>query len=176
MAGGIKNQQLLNNTLMFVIKLLNDNNIKNWFIGYGTLLGIVRDNSCINGDDDIDIVIEKSNYDTIKRLMIENGIKLEFGYGIMNSTNILKTVENSNYCSIDFYMAATDGKGNFHDTWENVLWSNCYNEKNELIQHMWNENILYLPFNSETKLLNRYGESWRIPQNSKGPIPRKIIL
>lgn len=26
------------------------------------------------------------------------------------------------------------------------------------------------------KLINRYGKNWRIPQNSKGPTPRKTIL
>lgn len=88
----------------------------------------------------------------------------------------VKTLENNNYCSVDFYMASNDGKGNFKDIWENVTWSECYNEKNELIQHMWNENILYLPFNYEKKLINRYGKNWRIPQNSKGPMPHKTIL
>lgn len=88
----------------------------------------------------------------------------------------VKTKCNNNYCSVDFYMATTDGKGNFDDTWEKVIWSNCYNENNELIQYIWNENILYLPFNFEIKLINRYGENWKIPQNNKGPVPRKKIL
>ena len=176
MAGKEHSKTLLNKTLMFIIKLLNDNNIKNWFIGYGTLLGIIREDSCIEGDDDVDIVIDKSNYDIIKELMIENNINLEFGYNIDNNTNILKTKENDHYCSVDFYMATTDEKGNYNDTWENVIWSNCYNENNELIQHIWNKNILYLPFNYEIKLINRYGTEWRIPQNSKGPMPRKKIL
>ena len=161
---------------MFIIKLLNDNNIKNWFIGYGTLLGIIRENSCIDGDDDVDIIIDKSNYDIIKQLLIENDIKIEYGHPINNNTTILKTKENKNYCSVDFYMATIDGKGNFNDTWEKVIWSECYNEKNELIPYMWNENILYLPFNYENKLINRYGENWRIPQNSKGRNPHKKIL
>ena len=96
--------------------------------------------------------------------------------GINKRKDILKTKENNNYCTVDFYMASIDGKGNFKDTWNRVTWGECYNEKNELIQHMWNENILYLPFNYEKKLINRYGENWRIPQNSKGPGPRKRIL
>jgi hypothetical protein len=171
MAGKKQSQALLNSTLMFIIKLLNDNNIKNWFIGYGTLLGIIRDNSCIDGDDDVDIIIDISNYDIMKQLLIKNDIKIEFERG-----NFLRTKENKNYCNVDFYMATIDGKGNFNDTWEKVLWSECYNKKNELIPHMWNENILYLPFNYENKLINRYGENWRIPQNNKGPTPRKIIL
>jgi hypothetical protein len=176
MTGKKNNQIILNNTLIFIIKLLNDNNIKNWFIGYGTLLGIIRENSCIDGDDDIDIVIDKNNYDTIKQLLINNDIEIEYGYGIGENTNILKTKDNKNYCSVDFYMASIDEKGNFKDVWENVIWSECYNEKNELIQYTWNENILYLPFNYEVKLLNRYGKHWRIPQNNKGPMPRKLII
>jgi hypothetical protein len=176
MAGEINNKLLLNKTLVFIIKLLNDNNIMNWFIGYGTLLGIIRENSCIDGDDDIDIIIDKSNYDVIKQLLIEHDIEIEYGYGIGKNTNILKTKKNNEYCSIDFYMASVDAKGNFNDTWEKVMWSECYDENNKLIMHVWNENILYLPFNYEKKLINRYGEDWKIPQNNKGPLPRKKIL
>lgn len=176
MAGKKHNSILLNKTLMFIIKLLNDNNITNWFIGYGTLLGIIRDNSCINGDDDIDIIIDKRNYGIVKKILVENNIEIEYGYGINNNKNILKTKDNNNYCSVDFYMSSMDGKGNFNDTWESVIWSECYNENNKLIQYIWNENILYLPFNYEIKLINRYGKNWRIPQNSKGPLPRKTIL
>jgi hypothetical protein len=176
MAGNKNTQEILNKTLMFIIKLLNDNNIKNWFIGYGTLLGIIRENSCINNDDDVDIIIDKSNYDVIKQLLIENNIEIECEYNINENKNFLKTKNNNKYCSVDFYMASIDEKGNFNDTWERVIWSECYNEKNELIHHIWNENILYLPFNYEIKLNNRYGENWRIPQNNKGPLPRKTIL
>ena len=81
MAGKKNNKTILNNTLKFIIKLLNDNNINNWFIGYGTLLGIIRENSCIDGDDDIDIIIDKSNYDIITQLLIENDIKIDCRYG-----------------------------------------------------------------------------------------------
>ena len=37
MAGEQNKQAVLNATLMFILKLLNHNNINNWFIGYGTL-------------------------------------------------------------------------------------------------------------------------------------------
>jgi len=71
MVGKKWSKQLLNDTLTFIIKLLNDNNINininNWFIAYGTLLGIVRENSCINGDDDIDIVIDNTNYEQVTK-------------------------------------------------------------------------------------------------------------
>ena len=100
MAGGKCNKITLNKTLMYIIKLLNDNNIMNWFIGYGTLLGIIRENSCIDGDDHIDIIIDKSNYDVVKQLLIKNDLKIEYGYGIDKSTNILKTKGNNNYCYV----------------------------------------------------------------------------
>ena len=89
MAGSKNNKISLNKTLMFIIKLLNDNNIMNWFIGYGTLLGIIRENSCIDGYDDIDIIIDKSNYDVVKQLLIKNGIEFCYGFGINKSTDIL---------------------------------------------------------------------------------------
>ena len=137
MAGKKTSKKKLNNTLMFIIKLLNDNNIKNWFIGYGTLLGIIRENSCINGDDDIDIITDESNYDIIKKLLIERNIVIEYGRKIGKRKEILKTKNNKHYCSVDFYMASIDKKGNFNDKWENVIWSECYNEKNELIQYIY---------------------------------------
>ena len=65
---------------MYIIKLLNDNNIMNLFIGYGTLLGIIRENSCIDGDDDIDIIIDESNYDIIKEVLIKNDLKIIFTF------------------------------------------------------------------------------------------------
>ena len=45
MVGTNKNSKVkLNNTLIHIIKLLHKYNINNWFIAYGTLLGIIRNN------------------------------------------------------------------------------------------------------------------------------------
>jgi phosphorylcholine metabolism protein LicD len=176
---GIKNKKdFLNKTLLFIIKLLNNNNITDWFIGYGTLLGIIRENSCINGDDDIDIICNKKNYSVIKELLNNNNFIFEYEYKINDSQNILKTKSNSNYCSVDFYMCDVDKNGNFNDLWEKVIWSECYidNKNNKLIEYNWNNNILYIPNNYEVKLINRYGNDWRIPKISKGIFPKKKIL
>jgi guanylate kinase len=176
MAGEKNTAETLNNTLLFIIKLLNENNIKNWFIGYGTLLGIIRNNSCIEGDDDVDIIIDKINYDIVKKVLLENNFIFEDGYDNIDNKNFLKTKNNDQYASVDFYMSSLDEEGNFNDTWEKVIWGECYNEKNELIEYIWNGHILYIPANYEKKLFNRYGETWKIPQNTKGPMPRKFIL
>lgn len=176
-------RECLNDTLLFIIKLLNENKVDNWFISYGTLLGIVRDNQCIDGDDDVDIVIDKKNYEIVKKILQEHNIKIEDataitafypeGICLLDTKEILKTKPCEKYCSVDFYMSNLDDNGNFHDTWENVIWSNCYNNKNELIEYAFRGEKLYLPNNYETKLSNRYGEDWRIPLNKKFSLPRK---
>lgn len=175
MAGFNNSKQILNNTLLFIIKLFNNNNIQNWFIAYGTLLGIIREDSCIEGDDDIDIIVCKTNYETIKKLLLENGFELEYGYTIGKRTSILKTQfqEEKKLVSIDFYMANIDDNGNFHDLWENVVWTNCYTSEKKLLEYKWNNEVLNIPFNPEKKLIGRYGESWKIPSDSKGCMPRK---
>ena len=67
-------------------------------------------------------------------------------------------------------------KGTFNDRWENVIWSNCYNEENKLIEYIWNEETLYIPFDYEKKIIGRYGEDWETPKKYKGVIPRNRIL
>ena len=176
MAGRNSNQEFLNDTLKFIVALLAENNITDWFIGYGTLLGIIRNDSCIDGDDDIDIIMNKSNYEVLKMLLINEGFEIEYGYGINKSTDILKTKGTVMYSTIDFYMATVDDEGNFFDKWENVVWSNCYNHGKNLLLRKWSGLNLYIPLNYETKLINRYGESWRKPQYSKGVSPRKPVL
>jgi hypothetical protein len=175
MVGKKNNKNILNNTLLFIIKLLKNNNINNWFIGYGTLLGIIRGNECIEGDDDIDIVCDSIYYDKLKKLLIENDFKIEYGYGINNSRYILKTKETKEYCTIDFYMANVNKNGDFNDKWEKVIWSDCY-KSNKLIEYKWKNEVLYIPNNYEKKLIGRYGINWKIPQDTKGPKPKKKIL
>ena len=175
MAGSRNSRKKLNNTLLFIIKLLNLNNFDNWFVGYGTLLGIVRENNCIEGDDDVDIIIDSKHYEALKKIIINEGIKIETGYGIKNSKNILKTKVTDKYTSVDFYMANISPNGDFVDLWERVNWSSCYQD-GALIEKKWNDETLYLPNNYETKLINRYGKSWKTPQNTKGPRPPKKVI
>jgi len=180
MAGKKVSQDILNYTLEFILKLLNENNIQNWFISYGTLLGIIRDNSCINGDDDIDIIIDSKHREQLKNLLSDNKFSFRLFkkkiFRKKDKRNIIKTKPTAKYASVDFYIVSVDDEGNFNDKWNGVVWSNCYDKDNKLIEYIWNENKLYIPFNYETKLINRYGNNWRIPQNSKGPKPVKRII
>ena len=172
MAGENATKEILNNTLEFVCKLLNINDFDNWFIGYGTLLGIIRENSCIDGDDDIDIIIDRIHYDRLKKVLTENGFKIEYGFGIADNRNILKTKETNECCSVDFYMASVDNNGHYYDSWENVIWSYC----NPILKYKWQSTELRIPSHAETKLVNRYGVNYKTPQKSKGIFPRKKTI
>lgn len=170
--------KVLNNTLVFFTNLLHLHNIDNWFISYGTLLGIVRNNSCIEGDDDIDIVIDIKHYQKIIHILQINLISV---YDVSKldkfKHQFIKTAYTNTISSIDFYFAEVDDNGNFKDTWNKVVWSNCFTDNNKMfIQYDWNGTVLPIPHNYETKLINRYGETWKTPQNSKGPQPPKIII
>ena len=168
MAGTKDTFEKLNKTLLFLITLLNDNNIKNWFVCYGTLLGLVRENSCIDKDDDIDIIIEKSNYDIIKKILIENDFKLCYDYGIKNSKYIIKTKTTSDYSSIDIYMGDYNNE-NVKDLWNKLTIKDCYSdtENKTFIEKKWNGQNIYYPNNYERILINRYGNDWKIKKDEK---------
>lgn len=171
----------LNKGLLKIVKILHKNNLTDWFIAYGTLLGIVRDNSCIEKDDDIDIICNKKDRKKIINCLENNGFKIDFSYtnnsykmrkdtkpSSFDREGILKTSTLDDCPTIDFYCSEVDDMGNYKDNWETVTWSNCYvNDKKEFIKKEWNGTILHLPNNFEEKLKNRYGESWKKPMKGK---------
>lgn len=151
---GQKNSAIvLNRTLLHVVDFLHKHKFRNWFIAYGTLLGIVRNKSCIEGDDDIDLVIDGSCFVQLRRVLIQNGFRLYGNYlaqeleefphlkheneqskisshlysrVIKNSTHIIKTVQTEELASVDFYCAEYDSKTeHFNDKWEKVIWTQC---------------------------------------------------
>ena len=169
MAGKKESKEKLNLSLTKISKILNKNKFDQWFIAYGTLLGIVRNNSCIDGDDDIDIICNINDYQKLRAILLKENYELEFGYGINESKRIIKTKASLESASIDFYMTEVDDNGNFNDLWEGVTWSNCYpRNSKEFIKFNWKNTTLNLPADYYKKLKKRYGIFWRIPQKNKG--------
>lgn len=168
MAGTKQTSEKLNKTLLFLITLLNDNNIKNWFVCYGTLLGLVRENSCIDNDDDIDIIIEKGNYDIIKKILIDNNFKLDYNFGINDSKYIIKTHATSDYSSIDIYFGDYNNK-NVKDLWNKLTIKDCFldTDNKTFIEKKWNGQNIFFPNNYERILFNRYGNEWKIKKDTK---------
>lgn len=171
MVGKKESVNVLNNTLVAIVKLLNDNKIKDWFICYGTLLGLVRENSCIDGDDDVDIIIHKKHFDTLKKILMNNNFELTYDYGIRNTRNILKTKPVAKkYASIDIYMADFNNK-DVYDLWNGLNITDCFYNYHEqtFLERTWKGVILSFPKNSIKILINRYGNNWNIKQDKKIP-------
>ena len=164
-SGKKQNSIKLNNTLKKITQDIREYNINDWFIAYGTLLGIVRNNSCIKGDDDIDIIINKTESNKLHKLIKDKGYKYDI------NKSIIRIKINNNYTPIDFY-TADKKNNNYKDLWEKVTWSNV----NPIIKKKWNNINLNLPKNYETKLENRYGKDWKTPRQWKGPKNKKKIL
>lgn len=161
MDGGAGEKQTvttLNKTLIHIVSLLTKYQVTDWFIGYGTLLGIVRNKSCIKNDDDIDIVINRTYFPVLQKLAKENNFKITLQKHIY-----FLRIEHPDYSPIDFYLAKSK-EGVFIDTWENTRWTNVY----PLIQQKWKGVILQLPQQYLKNLKNRYGRTWRTPKKSKG--------
>jgi phosphorylcholine metabolism protein LicD len=159
MNGGLGNPQktmLLNNTLVHIISLLKKYQVTDWFIGYGTLLGIVRNNSCIKGDDDIDIIINRNYAPVLTTIAKEHNMKCI-------KTSIFMRFEHPEYAPVDFYLAKVENDG-FVDKLEKTKWTNVY----PLVKKKWRGVTLQLPKQYLTNLKNRYGPSWRTPKKSKG--------
>tara|TARA_B110001450_G_scaffold78018_1_gene74125 strand:+ start:1694 stop:2320 length:627 start_codon:yes stop_codon:yes gene_type:complete len=161
--GGLKhNSNKLNNDLKIITNILNKNNINNWFIAYGTLLGIIRENSCIDNDDDVDIICDIKNKDKLLNILRET--YNNFDYNANKNRDIIVLREP---ISVDIYMANIDKNGNFYDKWNKIKWTNCF-INNKLIKKIWKDNILYLPNNYIEHIENKYGKNWKIPSQNKG--------
>lgn len=157
MAGPPQKSDKLNHTLKFIVNLLRENNIDDWFVSYGTLLGLTREGSCIDGDDDIDICINKKHWQKVYDL----GSELNMLYERYVNENIIILKNTKNYTQIDFYCCEVNEQGDFIDTWEGVVWSNCYDSDKKLIQIDFEDIKINTPLNAVNKLKLRYGSTWK---------------
>lgn len=166
MAGTATDKEKLNHTLEKVCSILNENNINDWFIFFGTLLGIVRENSCIQGDDDLDIMISIDSFENARTILLDEGFKLQIDNG-----RILKTKPCDRYGSIDFYVCNVNASGDFHTPWHGVISTNSYLDLTlkTFITKDWKSTVLNLPKDYEQKLVNMYGD-WKTPSGRHCPI------
>ncbi len=167
MSGIYTDQKKLNSTLEKACSILNENNINDWFIFFGTLLGIVRENSCIDGDNDLDIMIN-CDYQELRAIFDKEGFKFTYAHGIGRSNKILKTAPCDTYGSIDFYMCEKNEFGDFHTPWHGVVSTDSYIDidNKSFIKFPWNNTVLNMPNNYEQKLVNMYGD-WKTPQSKQ---------
>jgi phosphorylcholine metabolism protein LicD len=164
MGGNPQKKELLNKTLVFITALLQQH-VENWFIGYGTLLGVVRNGSCIDGDDDVDIVCSQEDNEKIIQLGKEHHIN------VSTIGSHFVRWDGGRFAPIDFYCADIK-HDDFHDKHEKVVWKKCL----PLVKKKWKGVMLQLPNDFLTKLKRRYGKTWKTPQKGfKGTRKRKTL-
>jgi len=167
MAGSRSSAQDLNYILQKLVTYFHEYQIRNWFISYGTLLGIIRNDSCINHDDDVDIIIDQSEKQRLERLIKEKGMRYW-----LKKPDIFKIFVEPRKPTVDLYFSTMDNENDYNDTWNKVIWSNCV----PISQREWNGTLLQIPHDAETKLVNRYGDDWKIPMKTKGVSPPKKVV
>jgi len=164
----MQTSMVLNHTLHYVVNLLSEHHITKWFIGYGTLLGIVRNNSCIDGDDDVDIICDNNDSEKLKQIFTKNGFTI-----VINKNNFFQITKNNSI--VDFYCADVNGD-HYYDKWEHVIWKNA-SMNGKFIKKKWNGIYLQLPYQYITKLKKRYGTNWKTPiKKYKGTQRNKSLL
>lgn len=155
--------------LLDIISLFNKNNIF-YFLDFGTLLGIVRDNGIICWDDDIDLSILESETEMVLEILkgMETGTtKMEIKVVRNNKdeiTNFKLLIGNSKkgikMFEIDIFIVR------FKDNLAKQLMSSVpmlYFSQNEIVK--WLEVDVRVPYRYEKYLEILYGD-WKIPRKN----------
>ena len=176
MTGIARSTAQLDKSLKFVCNRLHTFGLKNWFVGYGTLLGIVRDGHCIDGDDDLDIVIDVKEINQVRELVSALWFSHDYETLIDKKGKFLQIANKES--QIDFYFCKVDRRGNFFDRHEKVTWTKCFNNKGSLPTIDWQGIRLNVPQDSRKKVRNRYGKRWnkRIRKNEPGGEGYRSVL
>jgi len=176
MTGIARNTAQLDKHLKLMCDRFHSFNFQNWFIGYGTLLGIVRDGHCIEGDDDIDILIDAKEIDQVRALVSALCSSNDYETLIDKKGKFLQITNQES--QIDFYFCEVDKQGNFFDKHEKVTWTKCFDNNGTIPTINWEGVRLNVPQDSKTKVLHRYGEHWKkkIRKNEPGGEGYRSVL
>lgn len=100
------------NSLLFIIKILK--NIE-YFIFFGTLLGVVRDNSLIDGDDDVDLYVNIKDKDKLIKILRDHKIEVNLTLPMNKSGYFIQVFRkiNGKTLTIDFYLYETELEKNY---------------------------------------------------------------
>lgn len=167
--------------LYYVDDILTKANIPYW-LNYGTLLGVYRDNDFIPHDYDLDVGIMLENHLSVKDLMLDNGLKPVFEAhmgGTWDSPDIVEYRFEYKGVSIDFNTYKKKGE-NIIETLDFVMVKEInYNLNLGSRQPILVEGVTIpftglktiefkgrsfsIPENTEGYLIANYGPSWRVP-------------
>ena len=144
------------------------------FVFFGTLLGLVRDNRLIDGDDDVDIYVNSAERDKIIDIFKKEKIELNLDEIPNNTPYILqiKRLVNHEVGLIDFYFYESDKDPN--NIWEMWNFSGKYKDSNSAIkisrnlifpikQISFQGTQIFLPAKAQDTCVFLYGSNWNKP-------------
>ena len=160
-----KLQRLNFQNLLSVSSLIKD---IEYFIFYGTLLGITRDDSIIKGDDDVDFMVSYNSkkillkkMSLIKTFKLNNKVSNNYFVQYIKIKRGIKTF-------VDFYFYLNNSKKNYIIDRHNWL-GNIYDKKfalhfpKKMIFPINKSGKFNMPKNSKASCQYLYGKTWSIP-------------
>ncbi len=148
------------------------------FVFYGTLLGLVREGKPIEGDDDVDILVNKNHFKEVKSI-VKNLDFIIHEKRFPNTTNFffqaLGVIEDTNVV-IDFYFYDSESDPEYILEYWN---QNGTVDKKDSVLKIPNALIfplnkkffgdleVYIPRHSEVICEYLYGSKWRLPMSQR---------
>ena len=147
-----------------------------WFIDFGTLLGIYRDNELLPWDRDIDIGIIYTSEESIERIIDKlNSVCIKYigANYYENQRTLLKFSYKSIPIDVHLYFreknklicylhTAINQKKIKQGVWDKVVNKAYCDLIDEVILFDFHNIPLYIPKNVNEILVNKYGETWEI--------------
>lgn len=154
---------------LFIIKKVFDKHKIPFRLGYGTLLGAVRDNDFITWDNDIDLLLDKQDKPKVVKILpllkskgfSERGLRENF-WGINRKNNRIDLLFYSQTNLLDKLRDFVTCKYGFFCVYIDKL----YWDESTTIKFFGKNFRVFKQY--EQWLINCYGSSWRIPQVKKG--------
>ncbi len=188
-----KKRRLLQRNGLSILKnidcVLGDLDIE-YFVDYGTLLGVIREGKFINTDDDIDITICAQGVDarTIVRQFIERGFKFIHSIKYRGEAKLFSMSWRGT--TVDFFLPErSEDRSEYliygayfdpHIKYPSEEWNSCYRVcyplrlESERIQFM--GAFIRVPRCAEDHLMLKYGANWRTPDPKCKDAPEKNVV
>lgn len=157
MAGKLKNKEELKQLYKYFMQIFKETDIK-IIAFYGTLLGIIRENSFIENDDDIDVIINRKDFHKLQLLIKNKNIKT----GLYKKKIIQLFYNNIGPFDIYIYDECIKPKDHIVIMQDNNL---IFTKSSifPLKKIKFNDYEIFIPNNSKQILEEIYGSSYMIP-------------
>lgn len=188
-----KKRRLLQRNGLEILRVLDstlhDLNIE-YFVDYGTLLGVIREGGFIKTDDDIDITICNPEVDArmLVRQLLERGFEFIHALEYQGKTRLFSMSWRGT--SVDFYLRDwSEDRAEYwiygiyfdpHLVYPGEEWNSCrricYPLSMVPERFQFKGIIISIPHGAEDHLKFEYGVDWRIPDPSCKSVSDKKVL